>query len=309
MPALVTVLIPAYNAARTIVRALDSVFLQDYPNFEIVVVDDCSRDNTSEIVTNYGRGVQLLRLPRNRGEGGALNAGLEIARGDYVAFLDADDEWLPGKIRRQVELLEENPRSVIATCGCRRVDANGTTIEVFGLPPADFRKDDIWRWLLIKALIAKPCVVARRSAIGQVGIFDTTIPIAADQDMWIRLAMIGDVEFVGEYLTIAHDTPGSLTKVYLGRAYRSEMTVVRRHIAARKDDLSMQEIRHVLRERYTSIGRNLYLHGHLLEGAALLGRAAIFGGHPVENLWYLVTAAPVSRWLKGMFRPDSRKSA
>src|SRR5215467_15772 len=95
----VTVLIPAYNAARTIERALASVWHQHYPEMEVIVVDDASTDDTSVHVREVARGnLRLIRLETNRGVSGALNAGIQQASTNYVAFLDADDEWLAGKL-------------------------------------------------------------------------------------------------------------------------------------------------------------------------------------------------------------------
>jgi len=107
---LITVLIPAFNAASTIERALDSVLAQTYDDYEIIVVDDGSRDATSEIVAGYDNDrIRLLRLASNQGASSAVNEGLAAARGELVAFLDADDEWLPTKLAKQVEALSRNP--------------------------------------------------------------------------------------------------------------------------------------------------------------------------------------------------------
>src|SRR5438093_4604419 len=95
---LVTVIVPAYNAAATSARALESALAQTYRQIEVIVIDDASNDATSEIVAAYrDERIRLLRLPRNQGESGAMNEGIANARGEYVAFLDADDEWLPTK--------------------------------------------------------------------------------------------------------------------------------------------------------------------------------------------------------------------
>src|SRR5579864_8016045 len=100
-PPFVTVLIPAFNAAVTIRRAIDSALGQSYRNLEVVVVDDGSRDTTSEIVASYARDdVRLIRLSSNQGASGAVNEGIAAAQGEYVAFLDADDEWLPTKLAK-----------------------------------------------------------------------------------------------------------------------------------------------------------------------------------------------------------------
>jgi glycosyltransferase involved in cell wall biosynthesis len=301
----VTVLIPAYNAEATIERALDSVSAQNYRSFEIVVVDDGSRDRTSEVVAGYGREeIRLLRLARNRGEGGVLNEGIAIAKGEYIAFLDADDEWLPGKLAKQIRLLEANPKATMATCGCLFADACGTIVEEFGMPPAGLAKSEIWRSLLVATSIAKPCVVARAAALARVGPFDTTIPIAADQDMWIRLAMEGEVEFLPEYLTVAHDTPGSLTKTYVKEMEGATFPMLLRHLERCKADLSRQEVRAILCERYKSVGRNLYIHGRALRGYFLLLRSLFLGAPAGETLWHLMVASPPARAAKRLFRRE-----
>jgi glycosyltransferase involved in cell wall biosynthesis len=299
MAPLVTILIPAYNAETTIRRAIDSALAQDYPAIEIVVVDDGSMDATSDVVAGYRREeIRLLQLPRNRGEGGVLNEGIAIAKGEYIAFLDADDEWLPGKLTRQIAVLESNRKAIMATCGCWFVDSFGSRTEDFGMSPAGVAKDQVWRALLAATCIAKPCVVARASAFKEVGLFDTTVRITADQDMWIRLALAGEVEFIDEYLTIAHDTPGSLTKVYRKDEDKYSLRVIQRHITAQREHLSVKEIRYILSERYTSLGRNIYRAGRILRGGRLLLKAIALGGHQAENLWYLVTASPPARFVK-----------
>jgi glycosyltransferase involved in cell wall biosynthesis len=299
MSPLVSVIIPAYNAERTLQRAIDSVLAQDYQPIEIIVVDDGSKDGTSEIAAGYlHNALRLLRLPRNRGEGGVLNEGIANAKGEYIAFLDADDEWLPTKLTRQVAVLESNSAAIMATCGCRFVDASGNLVEEFGMCPPAVAKNQIWRSLLAATSIAKPCVVVRASAFKQLGAFDTTVLIMADQDMWIRLASAGEVEFVDEYLTVAHDTPGSLTKVYRKDEDKYGLRVVRRHLDAQRARLSRGEIRYVLQERYTCLGRNIYLAGRIWRGGWLLLRAMAIGGHRRDNLWYLVTASPPARLAK-----------
>jgi hypothetical protein len=194
----------------------------------------------------------------------------------------------------------------MVTCGCRFVDDAGNVREEFGTMSPTLDKEQIWRSLLRAAGIAKPCVVARACAFKQIGVFDTSIPVAADQDMWIRLAMAGEVEFVNDYLTIAHDTPGSLTKTYVKHIDEYVLPMINRHIASRRSDLSREEIRHILGDRFSLIGRNLYRNGSLLRGSWLLLRAIALGEHRSQNLWYLVTASPPARLMKRLIKPRSR---
>lgn len=307
----VSVIIPAYNAAGTVRRAIDSALAQTYRAFEIVVIDDGSADPTSEIVRTYGDRVRLLCLPKNRGESGAMNAGIEVAKGEYIAFLDADDEWLPAKLEKQMAALGANPRATMVTCGCRFIDIAGNVNLEFGMPPAGYAKSEIWRALLAATYIAKPCVIARAAALREVGPFDTALLVAADQDMWIRLAMKGEVEFVPEYLTLAHDTPGSLTKVFARRIDRFVLPMIRRHVERRRRDLSSKELRNIFGERYTQIGRNLYHTGALLRGSTRLLQAMGYGYEIPKNLWYLAVASPpaiAAKTLFGIAPPPRRKS-
>lgn len=299
---LVTAVIPAYNAAATIRRALDSVLAQTYRNYEIIVIDDASTDATADIVaTHYGDRVRLLRLPHNQGESGAMNAGIAVANGELIAFLDADDEWLPDKLAYQVTALADRPDLVLACSGCRFVDPQGRTRDD-GIVQLDVRPDEVWRLLLARTLIAKPCVVARAEALRAVGPFDLSLAIGADQDMWIRLAVTGGIEFVPEILTLVHDTAGSLTKVYADKIDQYVLPMIRRHIDQQRHRLSRREIREILGERYATVGQNLYLAGLLLRGAALLLRSAALGHRIGANFWYLITASPPSKVLKRLAR-------
>jgi glycosyltransferase involved in cell wall biosynthesis len=300
---LVTIIIPAYNAAATVARALDSALAQTYRPIEVIVIDDGSKDATSEIVAAYrDERIRLLSLPRNQGESGAMNEGLASARGEYIAFLDADDEWLPTKLAEQVPMLRENPRATMVNCGHNRVDQSGDVAPDWGTPPPGLGKADLWRGLLAATYITKPCVVARASALREVGPFDTSLRIGADQDMWIRLAMAGEVEFIPDLLTVTHDTPGSLTKVYAAQTDQYVLTMVRRHIERRRHDLSNGEIRHILGARYTSIGRTLYRNGLVIRGAVLLIKAILLCHQVGENLWYLIVASPPARVVKKLVR-------
>ncbi|MGA3402499.1 MAG: glycosyltransferase [Acetobacteraceae bacterium] len=295
---LVTVVIPAYNAAATIQRAVDSVLAQTFEDYEIVVVDDGSKDTTSEIVAAYDSDkVRLLRLPGNLGQSGATNHGIAAARGEFIAFLDADDEWLPTKLAKQVKVLRDNPAAVMASCGCRFVDAQGGVLREFGIPPA-MEKSEVWRRLLVASFVAKPCVVARASVLRDVGPFDTTLVVAEDQDMWIRLSLAGEVEFVREFLTTVHDTPGSLTKVHIDKVENYVLPMIRRHIAAQRRRLSAAEVNEVLGARYTFVGRNHYTGGAALRGARLILKAVARGHRVRENLWYLAAASPPAKLLK-----------
>lgn len=121
MPSLVSAVIPAYNSEHWIVTAIDSVLSQTYIDIECIVVDDGSTDRTTELARAYGSRVTVVSKT-NGGDASARNAGIEAARGAYIAFLDADDLWLPDKIRRQVEVMESRPSIAMLTGAIHVVD-------------------------------------------------------------------------------------------------------------------------------------------------------------------------------------------
>lgn len=303
---LITVLIPAFNAGKTIERALRSVLAQRLESFEIIVVNDASTDDTVAVIEHLGiKELRLITLQKNLGECGAMNTGLGLACGKYIAFLDADDEWLPGKLEKQINLLEQNPKMVFATCGCLFVDELGDPLREFGLHPPS-QPQDIWRHLLGASCVAKPCVVARAAVIKATDGFNLSLRVAGDQDMWIRLAAQGDVGFVEEILVTVHDTPGSLTKVHAQRIADFVLPMVRNRIEHLKDRLSPEDIRRIIGTRYSFIGRNLYDAGMLVNGLGYIARGISKGDRVGENFWYIITASPPARFLKNLFRHQKR---
>jgi glycosyltransferase involved in cell wall biosynthesis len=302
----VTVVIPAYNAKRTIGRALASVWHQDYPDMEVIVVDDGSSDGTgAEIHRMRNRNLRLIRLEENRGECGAMNVGIQHARADYIAFLDADDEWLDNKLLTQIPILELHPEMSFIACGGESVNSDGRVFQTFGLEAPPYSPHEIWRALLVKSYIAKPTVVARRAKLLEVGGFNETLRISGDQDMWIRLALAGEVGFVARVLVRIHDTPDSLTKRHGAREDEVLLPMIREHLSRLTSRLSPREIRQILGQRYAATGRNLY-RGRPSRGAALIFRGVLLGNRPLQNLAYLLWAAPPVTRIKMHLRSRSR---
>src|SRR5215469_10197092 len=298
----VTAVIPAFNASRTIERALASVWRQSYPELEVVVVDDGSSDDTGIRVERIGKNnLRLIRLEENRGECGAMNVAIKEARTDYIAFLDADDEWLDGKLLKQLPVLEAHPEMSFISCGGEAVDRDGVVVATFGLEPPGYSQSQFWQGLLVRSHIAKPSVVARRAKLLEVGGFDEALKISGDQDMWIKLALNGDVGFIPEMLIRIHSTSDSLMSRYGPREDEFGLPMIRKHLSQLGSRLSKREIRQILAERYAGIGRNIYYRGRLTRGAALVLRAVLLGNRPLENLAYLISAAPPMIRLKRQF--------
>jgi glycosyltransferase involved in cell wall biosynthesis len=123
MPVAVSVVIPAYNAARTLGEAIESALAQDFPGKEIIVVNDGSTDSTAAVLRTYGDRIRVIEQ-KNRGQSAARNAAIAAAGGEYLAFLDSDDYWLPGRISATVDALQADRAAGLALCDFRIIDRN-----------------------------------------------------------------------------------------------------------------------------------------------------------------------------------------
>jgi glycosyltransferase involved in cell wall biosynthesis len=172
---LVSIVLPAYNAEPFLRETLDSVFALEYEPFEVIVVDDGSTDGSAAIAESY-EGVHCIRQ-ENRGPSAARNVGIEAARGEFVAFVDADDVVLPHKLSAQVGYLLDHP-DVTATLGR----------QVWITPPPDAVPDVVWGDLDGIPLLS---MVIRRAALVEVGCFDPALRGPEDTDLLMRLREAG----------------------------------------------------------------------------------------------------------------------
>jgi len=178
---LVSVVIPAYNAAWCVRKAIDSVLAQDFRDFELIVVNDGSTDDTAAVLAGYGERIQVVHQA-NGGLSSARNGGIRAARGDLVAFLDADDWWLPEKLGRQVELMVTGQTWVqFHRCPCR--EFRGCAGEPVGLPPRD---DNLLAHLFgdVACVAGSGSAVIAGESCSIVGGFDETLRSLEDIDMW-----------------------------------------------------------------------------------------------------------------------------
>jgi len=207
---MVSVTIPVYNAGEAICRAIDSVLAQTFADYEIVVVDDGSTDNTAELVKEYGEKVKYI-YQENAGESVARNTGVAAAKGKWVAFLDADDEWLPDKLKRQMELLARNPQ--LRWCATNFAQTDGTRssprIGVESLKKALSGRDYIENFFLEAAKgrchIGAPTVIVDRNVLREVGGFELGRTSGPDQDMWWRIAYrYPKIGFIAKPMAVVH---------------------------------------------------------------------------------------------------------
>ncbi len=206
-PPLVSVVIPTYNRADTVGHAVESVRAQTFTDYEIIVVDDGSRDNTAAVVARFGDAVRYIAQP-NGGVAVARNRGVAEARGRYVAFLDSDDAWLPAKLERQMAFVAQRPELGFAYADARVVDESGREL---GVKPVQRPVADTLEALLQGNFIPTLTVVARRDAVQAVGGFDPQLRGPEDYDLWMRLAARYPFAGVRETLAVYHQSGSGLS--------------------------------------------------------------------------------------------------
>ncbi|HEX4078382.1 MAG TPA: glycosyltransferase [Rhizomicrobium sp.] len=303
---LITTIIPAFNAAVTIGRALESVLAQTYSPLEIIVVNDASTDYTADIVKAYGgRGVKLVSLERQRGASAARNAGIAAARGELVAFLDADDEWLPLKLEKQVALLLSEPGYVFVACAADEFSTSGMYLGDLYRGRRPSTGSGCWKSLLARNTVATPSVVVWRRELSKVGGFDESLRVGEDQDMWIRLACGGPVGYLGDCLVRIHNQINSLSSNPSIPALRIALRVIERHVNDQKARLTRADIRKIQGERLEGIGRAECLIDYAV-GTRTLCKIMATGYRPLPTAFYLLNASPPSRWVKKRLFQGSR---
>lgn len=208
----VSVVVPAYNAAWCVRKAIDSVLAQTFRDFELIVVDDGSTDDTPGVLASYGSAIRVIRQP-NRGMGGARNAGIRAATGEFIAFLDSDDWWLPQKLERQVALMRSAPHVGFCSCATRVEDPEGRLLNLWQCPG--------WEGPFLVHLFSSSgadvpgscsAVVARRQLVVEAGGFDETLRGVEDPDLWMRLAAVTDYMCLDEAMAVVLRRPGSVSR-------------------------------------------------------------------------------------------------
>jgi glycosyltransferase involved in cell wall biosynthesis len=193
----VSVIVPTFNRAGLLRQALDSVQMQSLSDWECLVVDDGSTDQTPDVVGARAEADPRIRaVPIEHGgtPGRGRNAGIAGSRGELVAFLDDDDEWMPGKLERQVSLLDAEPDAGLVFSRVERFgDEHGPWPRVLPEKPG-------LRALLAYNFIACSTVVARRTALERAGPFDESLPFAQDFDLWLRILRRGSIRGIPEVL-------------------------------------------------------------------------------------------------------------
>lgn len=297
MPPTVSVVIPAYNAARWIEETLQSVFAQDYPDYEVIVVDDGSTDNTAEVVARFPQ-VRCIRKP-NGGQASARNVGIRAAQGHYIAFLDADDIWLPDKLRVQMERLQ---KTGLAWVYSDVFAFDGQTGKPLFASSKWYRlyEGDIAAHLLLLCFISSPLIV-ERSVFDEVGFFNESrlLRNREDWEMWLRIAARYPVGLIRRPLAGYRVHPTSSTgSEDLGRIFASELAVIEM-TCAREPHLAPLRPQ-ALANRCISLANRLVGLGRISTACSFYRRALRLWPHPRPAFLWLacVVGRPLLPWAR-----------
>ena len=212
--AIISVIIPTFNRADKVVRAISSVLDQTFTDFEIIVVDDASTDRTKDAVVRFNDCITYIEHSLNLGVSAARNTGIRKSTGEFIAFLDSDDWWLPEKLQIQMGFFDSHPW-VVALQTEEIWIRNGRRVnpKVKHLKPSG----DIFEPSLKLCLISPSAVMIKRGLFDEVGLFDESLPACEDYDLWLRILCRYPVYLVREQLVIKEGgSPDQLSLQYMG---------------------------------------------------------------------------------------------
>jgi len=262
----VSVIIPTYNRAHLIGRSIKSVLSQSYQDFEIIIVDDGSTDNTEEVVSSFNdERIRYIRHGENKGEAAARNMGIRVARGKYIASQDSDDEWLPEKLAKQIELLKNTPPKVgVAYTGFWKIENNEKTYIPFSW--VNQKEGDIHKELLKGNFIGSPATLIRRECFKKVGMFDEKLFHLVDWEMWLRVSKYYHFKFIDEPLLITYYDLDNVS-TNQNEFIRAQELILEKHF----EDFSKDK--ELLVTYYVYIGDLLISEGNVKKGRSYLIKA------------------------------------
>ena len=270
----VSVILPTYNRANYIARALDSILVQTYKDYEIIVVDDGSTDATSEVLKHFSDKIKYIRQS-NQGSATARNRGIQESKGEYIAFLDSDDYWVPEKLQEQVNVLAVHPEVGIVYARMPIINEKG---EKIGMKPAGVSGKNFKELLEVWGDLPTSTVMTRRVCFNEVGLFDTTLVTMQDIDMWLRISRRYQLyEIEGKVLAYycRHNTQITTNKI---KVYSGLVTIYKKILRSYPDAPRELMLKRILSNQYLLARAN---YNERFYSAALKNALAVVGRNPL----------------------------
>ena len=289
----VSIIIPTHNRSELLSNTISSVLNQTLKDFEIIVVDDHSTDNTPNVVKSFNdtRIRYVLNDGINSGPSVCRNLGISNASGEYIAFLDDDDEWLPKKLQTQIDVLDKSDQKVGCIYSKVIVIDKKTGKNISDYSGIIKKKGNLLSQLIIRNPIHTSTLLIRRSCIDCVGKFDEKMRYMEDRDLWIRLAMHYEFEYIDEPLTIAY---------YHGKEHLSrnlEGQTVGRKILLNRYEEYFKNNREVWSKMYVCLGAQHCQLGNMSKGRKdLIKGIMIYPFNKIAFLHFLGSFFGVKRY-------------
>jgi glycosyltransferase involved in cell wall biosynthesis len=276
---LVSIVTPVYNAAQYLAAMLESVQAQTWNSYEHLIVDDCSTDNSREIVRHYQREdsrIKLLSQVTNGGPARARNLGIGEASGNFIAFLDADDIWMPEKLERQMAVFRNYPKIGLVGTSRSVIDTHGDYLdEKKEKNKSCWGKIDVAEYLLDRIPLVTSSVMVRKKCLEKCGVFNEDYPPCEDFDLWLRIVQQYEVGVLEDVLVSYRSHSGGISRNTI-KSRISKIKIFENEILPRIEVLGPKRVEFLLtlQEKYVSLGRMLMKKG-LQNDAALYFDKAI----------------------------------
>jgi glycosyltransferase involved in cell wall biosynthesis len=265
----VSVVLCTYNREKTLAGSVKSVLDQTFCNFELIIVDDNSSDNSKDLINSFNDPrIIYLKHDTNRGPAISRNTGIKTSRGNYICFQDSDDQWFPDKLQKQLEAFSQNKTSSVKTLG---VVSTGYW-KIFGSKKyyaptsrAIQREGDLFETLLYGNVIAIHSLVLKE-VFDKIGFFDESLPALEDWELWLRISKTYSFKLVDEALVNVPFGPQTISSSYTRMLTALEI-ILKKHLN------DFKKYPAALARRYLSIGNAYILNGDIQKGREYLKKA------------------------------------
>lgn len=253
----VSVVIANYNMGKYLSEAIDSVLAQTYPIHEINIVDDGSTDNTRDVVERY-RGESRVRwhFQENGGQAKAKNKGIIESTGEFVGFCDADDLWAPDKLERQMPCFDLDPEIGVVHTNFVLIKENG---ELIGTPTRKYYDGWISGRLLVDNFVNGMASVIRKECFEKVGIFDETLPMGIDYDLWLRISTHYKFLFIDAKAYLYRQWEGQMSHRHTKR-FECAVRIMNKFLQANPELVDDATVREAWAHTYVGRGRGLWAY-------------------------------------------------
>ncbi len=267
----VSIILPTYNCAKYVGAAVESVLNQTYRNFELIIVDDGSTDDTDEALAQYISNNNKIRYIKqeNKGHAGARNTGMAAATGDYIAFIDSDDKWMPEKLDEQVWVLQEDPEVGLVHCNVYGFGEN-QEVRVRGSQLTQEQLNDYSGYIFDnlysrKIIITTTTVMIRKKCIDAVGMFDENLTRygSEDRELFLRILRNYKAKYVNKPLAMYRNRSDSEGQNY-GNMIKGQKYVYEK--ITKLYGLPLSAKRAVMSKIYQEWAREFYAKGHIADG-------------------------------------------